>query len=86
MRFYSIKNRFVDSYNTPFPCENDKMAVYTVRQIVNEQKEPRIIPSDFSLYFVGEYDPILGLFVALEFPVPLVEDCSILVVKEGEYE
>lgn len=86
VNFYSIKNRFTDSFNTPFPSENDQVAIYTVRQIVNEQKEPSIIPSDFSLYYVGQFDGSTGLFDALDSPAVLVEDCSVLVVKEVKSE
>lgn len=86
VNFYAIKNRFTNLFSTPFPSENDSVAIYSVRQIVNEQKEPSIIPSDFSLYYVGQFDETIGLFYTIDSPVVLVEDCSVLVVKEVESE
>lgn len=80
MRFYSVKNRFTDSFNTPFPVENDAMAIYTTRMMINQQHDPAIIPEDYSLYFVGEFDPSSGTFTGE--PRELIDDCTKLVRKK----
>ena len=82
MNFYSMKNKFVDTFNQPFAVENDKAAIYTVRQMINAHKDPNIIAGDFGLYRVGTFDPVKGVFETLKKPVELVADCSVLLVKE----
>lgn len=81
MRFYSMKNKFNDTFNNPFPCENDKLAVYQIRMVINQKKEPEVIASDYSLFYVGEFDEQVGTFVPVT-PLELVSDCSKLLVKE----
>lgn len=83
MRYYALKNKFNETFNTPFPCENDKLAVYQLRMILNQKnKEPSVIASDFSFYYVGEFDFEVGTFAPVS-PLELVSDCSTLIVKEG---
>lgn len=80
MRFYSVKNRFTDFFNTPFPVENDAMAIYTVRMMINQHHDPAIIPEDYALYFVGEFDSKDGSFTI--GPREIIDDCSKLLRKK----
>ena len=82
MNFYSMKNKFVDTFNQPFAVENDKAAIYTVRQMINAHQEPNLISEDFALYRVGTFDPVKGVFETLKKPIELVADCSALVRVE----
>lgn len=86
MNFYSMKNKFVDTFNQPFAVENDKAAIYTVRQMINAHQDPKIIAEDFGLFRVGTFDPVKGVFDSLKKPVELVADCSALVRKELQNE
>lgn len=95
MKFYSMKNKFQDTFNTPFPASNDAEAIYQIRIVINQKREPEIIAEDFSLFYVGEFNDS-GIFKteglnAVESPVDgtilyepicLVEDCSTLRVKK----
>ena len=89
MKFYSMKNKFQDTFNTPFPASNDAEAIYQIRIVINQKREPEIIAEDFGLYCVGEFCPELGTFKYIydsndhsAFPICLVEDCSTLRVKK----
>lgn len=81
MKFYSILNKFSNTFNAPFPCENDSKAVYQVRQMVNGQANPPIIAEDFALYSVGEFDETSGCFTHCE-SVELIADLSALIRKK----
>lgn len=86
MKFYSMRNKFQNKFNTPFPCSNDQEAIYQIRLVINQKREPQVIASDFALYYIGEFNEDLGNFVIYldpELPVCLIEDCSTLLVKEG---
>lgn len=89
MRFYSMKNRYADTFNTPFPASTDAEAIYQIRLVINQKREPEIIAEDFGLYFVGEFDHVVGTYYAKDYlnngifePVCLIEDCSTLRVKK----
>lgn len=89
MRFYSMKNRYADTFNTPFPASSDAEAIYQIRMVINQKRDPEIIAEDFSLYCVGEFCSDSGCF---RYPsdlddgvccnVCLVSDCSVLRVKK----
>ena len=85
MRFYSMKNRYSDTFNTPFPASTDAEAIYQIRLVINQKREPEIIAEDFGLYFVGEFLHEEGVFSVeanISCPICLVEDCSTLRVKK----
>ena len=85
MKFYSMKNKFQDKFNTPFPADNDAQAIYQIRIVINQKKEPEIIADDFALYFVGEFNEDRGnydVYLDPELPVCLIEDCSTLKLKK----
>ena len=80
MKFYSMKNKFQDTFNTPFPASNDAEAIYQIRLVINQKREPDIIAEDFALHRIGEFDPDLGKFNN-DHEV-LISDCSSLRVKK----
>ena len=83
MNFYAIKNKFSDTFNQPFPEENDAKAIYSVRMMINQERDPAIIAGDFALYRVGFFDTKDGMFPLFEdFPICLIDDLSKLKVKK----
>ena len=78
-----MKNRYADTFNTPFPASTDAEAIYQIRLVINQKREPEIIAEDFGLYYVGTFNHDLGCFAdETECPFCLVEDCSTLRVKK----
>ena len=70
---------------SPFPASNDQEAIYQIRLVINQKREPEIIAEDFALYFVGEYLHEEGIFSVeanIKCPVCLIEDCSSLLVQK----
>lgn len=85
INFYAIKNKIINSFNLPFSEENDAKAIYSVRVMINQMKEPNIIASDFELYRVGAFNCEFGFFsLDADLPVCLVDDLSSLLVKKEE--
>lgn len=83
MNFYAIKNKFSGTFNQPFREENDAKAIYSVRMMINQEREPAVIAEDFALYRVGYFDTKEGIFPLCEDdPYCLIDDLSKLKVKK----
>lgn len=59
LSIYSIFDRVVDSYSTPFFAVNDEVAKRTLREVVSD---PTTMihnnPDDFSLHCIGQFDDV----------------------------
>lgn len=81
INFYSIHSKSSGLFDTPFPCENDKRAIYELRYLINSVQQSAISqdPSDHSLYRVATFDNESGKMKHQNDC--LVKDLSILVKK-----
>lgn len=84
IRYYSIHSKSSGLFDTPFPCENDKRAIYELRYLINSVQQSAISqdPSDHSLYRVASFDGEFGFCDVTN--VCLVEDLSVLLKKGGK--
>lgn len=86
INFYSIHSKSSGLFDTPFPCENDKRAIYELRYLINSVQQSAITldPSDHSLYRVATFDIESGKMKHQNDC--LVKDLSVLVKKGGNDE
>lgn len=67
LRVYSIKDEKSLSFNTPFFCVSDGVAVRQFTDLVNDEKSLVYKhPEDFSLWLVGVFDDQKGIFEPTE--------------------
>lgn len=62
MRLYSIYCKTTNSYDVPFPCENDARAVYELRHMINTYPDSSVayFADEHSLFCVGEFNSEKG--------------------------
>lgn len=88
MRLYSIKDELV-GFGKPVVMENNDVAIRQFSDLVNVSPEYRDHAKDYSLYFVGEFFPDLGVFgrpyvgdgvdaVPADSPIKIVDALSVL--------
>jgi len=74
LKAFSIRDQKAEIYNTPFFQKTHGEAERNFRTLVNDQKSTvSQFPEDFDLYYVGEYDDNLGLFLPQETPQHVIK-------------
>jgi len=75
LRLFSIKDRLMNVYLTPFPARAD---VEALRQVAASFSDPSMkqtpvaqSPQDYDLVFLGEFDDETGVLVSAPAPVLL---------------
>lgn len=67
MKLYTVLDKQVNTYNTPFFQPTDVHAVRIFKAEINRKEGGNMLaayPSDFALYTVGEWDADIGLIEA----------------------
>lgn len=85
INFYSIRSKSSGLFDTPWPCENDKRAIYELRYMINQKPTVSAIandPGDHELHRVGLFDCDSGKMKHQNDC--LIKDLSVLVKKEGK--
>lgn len=70
---YAIFDRKAQIYSQPFFTPNEAVAVRMLRGMVREPgTQIHQSPEDFTLYALGRYNDLLGMFDCSKEPVPVV--------------
>lgn len=83
-RMYSIRDIKSD-YKTPFVGLSDQEVLRTFHRMVNDPKSGNLhdYPSDYELYFVGEYDTIKAQLLPLDSAQLLASAQSYKAISSG---
>lgn len=67
LKTYAVFDDAVKAYNQPFYCSNERDAIYSFEQLVNDERTTvHRSPGDFTLFQIGEYDDQTGLAIPLK--------------------
>lgn len=84
LKIYSIRDAKAENFNPPFYAQTHGIAERNFRQLVNDEKsQVNKYPTDFDLYYIGEFDDNSGKIQSLDTPqhqikaVQLVEQPSV---------
>ena len=68
-KMYSIRDLKGEIFNTPFPAPTHAAAERNFEQVVRDPKTTIAqYPSDYDLYYIGDYDDNTGLMHPLQVP------------------
>lgn len=82
-KIYSIRDQKSEVFNTPFYQSTHGEAERNFHHLCNDQKSTIAqYPSDFDLYYLGEYDDNTGQFSGLDTPQHIAKAVSQIKPKE----
>lgn len=85
LKAFSIRDQKAEVFNTPFFQKTHGEAERNFRTLVNDQKSTVFqFPEDFDLYYVGDYDDVLGTFRSLETPQHVIKAVQLVDRKPAE--
>lgn len=72
-RMFSIFDSKAANFSTPFFMHTNGLAIRSFSDLVNDPKTRiHLHPEDYSLFYLGEFDDLIGNFVNTDKPVNLV--------------
>lgn len=85
MNVYSIFDKKSGTYNTPFFCLTDGVAVRSLSDLVKDVRTTVAMhPADFSLVFIGCFDEVTGQLSSHSAPRVICEAVALLPNSEQE--